>query len=261
MGITMKSIKPGRGPSMMSGVASIGAAIFGLIWTIAAASMGAGPFALFGLVFIGIVSGLGGGGLLIGVGKGEDQGHACRGSKAEAGSHHAVAPGGEHDCGNTVDRRVPNRRALLLQGGLDRGDVAIHHLGVHNRLFFLIALKHQDRAALHGFLGDLLVLELIGHKHLQPGRRDIAEHALNIGGFRFMIGPVNRHGIGSLGKSRGSQHQAQRHHHSKQFLHLGSSSIFFRSSGLCLTRNRPGLSGSRPHLPDPPSGALFSGRH
>ncbi len=50
----MKSIKPGRGPSMMSGVASIGAGIFGLIWTIAAASMGAGPFALFGLVFIGI---------------------------------------------------------------------------------------------------------------------------------------------------------------------------------------------------------------
>ncbi len=50
----MKSIKPGRGPSMMSGVASIGAGIFGLIWTIAAASMGAGPFALFGLVFIGM---------------------------------------------------------------------------------------------------------------------------------------------------------------------------------------------------------------
>ena len=50
----MKSIKPGRGPSMMSSVASIGAAIFGLIWTIAAASMGAGPFALFGLVFIGM---------------------------------------------------------------------------------------------------------------------------------------------------------------------------------------------------------------
>lgn len=54
MGNNMKSIKPGRGPSMMSGVASIGAAIFGLIWTIAAASMGAGPFALFGLVFIGM---------------------------------------------------------------------------------------------------------------------------------------------------------------------------------------------------------------
>lgn len=50
----MKSIKPGRGPSMMSGVASIGAGIFGLIWTIAAASMGAGFFALFGLVFIGM---------------------------------------------------------------------------------------------------------------------------------------------------------------------------------------------------------------
>ena len=50
----MKSIKPGRGPSMMSGVASIGAAIFGLIWTIAAASMGGGLFALFGLIFIGM---------------------------------------------------------------------------------------------------------------------------------------------------------------------------------------------------------------
>ena len=54
MGNNMKSIKPGRGPSMMSGVASIGAAIFGLIWTIAAASMGGGLFALFGLIFIGM---------------------------------------------------------------------------------------------------------------------------------------------------------------------------------------------------------------
>lgn len=48
----MKSIKPGRGPSMMGGVMSIAAAIFGVLWMIAAASMGGGFFALFGLVFI-----------------------------------------------------------------------------------------------------------------------------------------------------------------------------------------------------------------
>lgn len=51
----MKSIKPGRGPSMMSGIGSIGAAVFGVIWMIAAISMGA-PwfFALFGIFFIGM---------------------------------------------------------------------------------------------------------------------------------------------------------------------------------------------------------------
>ena len=49
----MKSIKPGRGPSMMSGVSSILAAVFGVIWTISALSMGAGGlFAMFGIVFI-----------------------------------------------------------------------------------------------------------------------------------------------------------------------------------------------------------------
>lgn len=48
----MKSIKPGRGPSMMNGISSIGAAVFGVIWTVTAASMGGGIFALFGLVFI-----------------------------------------------------------------------------------------------------------------------------------------------------------------------------------------------------------------
>lgn len=48
----MKSIKPGRGPSMMNAISSVGAAVFGVIWTIAAASMGGGLFALFGLVFI-----------------------------------------------------------------------------------------------------------------------------------------------------------------------------------------------------------------
>ena len=49
----MKSIKPGRGPSMMSGIAGIFVAIFGGIWTIAAVSMGAGLFAIFGIIFIG----------------------------------------------------------------------------------------------------------------------------------------------------------------------------------------------------------------
>lgn len=49
----MKSIKPGRGPSMMSGIGSILVGVFGVIWTIAAASMGA-PwfFCLFGVAFV-----------------------------------------------------------------------------------------------------------------------------------------------------------------------------------------------------------------
>jgi len=50
----MKSIKPGRGPSMMGGISSIFAALFGLVWTILAASMGGGIFALFGIFFIGM---------------------------------------------------------------------------------------------------------------------------------------------------------------------------------------------------------------
>lgn len=48
----MKHIKPGRGPSMMGGVMSIAIGVFGVIWTIAAASMGGGLFALFGVVFV-----------------------------------------------------------------------------------------------------------------------------------------------------------------------------------------------------------------
>lgn len=49
----MKSVKPGRGPSMMSGAASVAVAIFGLIWTAGAASIGApGVMVLFGVVFI-----------------------------------------------------------------------------------------------------------------------------------------------------------------------------------------------------------------
>ncbi|WP_343208852.1 zinc ribbon domain-containing protein [Anaerolentibacter hominis] len=49
----MKSIKPGRGPSMMNGVGSVFAVIFGIIWTGAAVSMGAPVFfTVFGVGFI-----------------------------------------------------------------------------------------------------------------------------------------------------------------------------------------------------------------
>lgn len=48
----MRSVKPGRGPSMMSGVSLIFVALFGVFWTIAAASMGAGIMVPFGLIFI-----------------------------------------------------------------------------------------------------------------------------------------------------------------------------------------------------------------
>lgn len=49
----MKSVKPGRGPSAMGAVGALFAAIFGVIWTAAAASMGAPPFfCLFGVVFV-----------------------------------------------------------------------------------------------------------------------------------------------------------------------------------------------------------------
>lgn len=67
----MKSIKPGRGPSMMEGVVCIIAALFGLLWTVGAADMtssywekgffhepafvGIGSiFPLFGVLFIAI---------------------------------------------------------------------------------------------------------------------------------------------------------------------------------------------------------------
>lgn len=50
----MKSVKPGRGPSMMGGIGSVIAGIFGIFWTIGTVSMGA-PwfFSMFGIVFIG----------------------------------------------------------------------------------------------------------------------------------------------------------------------------------------------------------------
>ena len=49
----MRSIKPGRGPSMQSGIGSVFAVIFGIIWCIGAAQIGAPvPFVLFGVIFI-----------------------------------------------------------------------------------------------------------------------------------------------------------------------------------------------------------------
>ncbi len=52
-GIELKSIKPGRGPSAMDTIGSIGAAIFGVFWTLGAFQAGAPmPFPLFGVIFI-----------------------------------------------------------------------------------------------------------------------------------------------------------------------------------------------------------------
>ena len=54
----MKSVKPGRGPSIMSGVAAAGVAFFGVIWVVAVLSIGAPWFmAAFGVVFILIAIG------------------------------------------------------------------------------------------------------------------------------------------------------------------------------------------------------------
>jgi len=56
----MKSIKPGRGPSQRGAAGAAIAIVWGVIWTIAAASMTAGMggfgliFPLFGLCFIGM---------------------------------------------------------------------------------------------------------------------------------------------------------------------------------------------------------------
>ncbi|HIX91084.1 MAG TPA: hypothetical protein H9845_09375 [Candidatus Agathobaculum pullicola] len=46
----MKSIKPGRGPSMMGGFGSVFGIIFGIFWTVLAASMTQG-FGLVGIIF------------------------------------------------------------------------------------------------------------------------------------------------------------------------------------------------------------------
>ena len=48
----MKSIKPGRGPSMMGGISSIFVTLFGVVWTVTAVSMGAGFMGIFGIIFI-----------------------------------------------------------------------------------------------------------------------------------------------------------------------------------------------------------------
>lgn len=50
----MRSIKPGRGPSMMGGIMSILVALFGVVWTILAVSSGVGVMGVFGLIFIAI---------------------------------------------------------------------------------------------------------------------------------------------------------------------------------------------------------------
>lgn len=50
----MKSIKPGRGPSFMSGISALFAGLFGVFWTIMACAMGAWFMAPFGLIFIGV---------------------------------------------------------------------------------------------------------------------------------------------------------------------------------------------------------------
>lgn len=49
----MRSIKPGRGPSMMGGVMSVFVGLFGIIWIFAAVSQGAPIFfPLFGVGFV-----------------------------------------------------------------------------------------------------------------------------------------------------------------------------------------------------------------
>ena len=49
----MKSIKPGRGPSFMSGIGGIAVGIFGIIWIIGARCMGApGIFSAFVVLFV-----------------------------------------------------------------------------------------------------------------------------------------------------------------------------------------------------------------
>ena len=51
----MRSIKPGRGPSLLSGLGALAATLFGVFWTVTAAESGAPIlFPLFGIVFIGL---------------------------------------------------------------------------------------------------------------------------------------------------------------------------------------------------------------
>lgn len=48
----MKSVKPGRGPSMMGGIMSVAVGLFGVFWTILAVSGGAWFMAPFGIIFV-----------------------------------------------------------------------------------------------------------------------------------------------------------------------------------------------------------------
>ena len=48
----MKSIKPGRGPSMKGGVVSLAMAAFGVLWIIGVLAIGGGFFAAFGVIFV-----------------------------------------------------------------------------------------------------------------------------------------------------------------------------------------------------------------
>lgn len=49
----MRSVKRGRGPSAMNGIASVGMGLFGVTWMVLAGSMGAPwPFLFFGLIFV-----------------------------------------------------------------------------------------------------------------------------------------------------------------------------------------------------------------
>ena len=50
----MRSIKPGRGPSMMGGIIGIFVALFGVFWTVMAVGSGAGFMGIFGLIFVAI---------------------------------------------------------------------------------------------------------------------------------------------------------------------------------------------------------------
>ena len=49
----MRSVKPGRGPSLMGGIVSIALCVFGAGWTVIVLNSGAPPiFPLFGVVFV-----------------------------------------------------------------------------------------------------------------------------------------------------------------------------------------------------------------
>lgn len=55
----MKSVKPGRGPSALTGLMCLAVAALAVIWTISALSMGAGIMVPFGIIFVLISLGVG----------------------------------------------------------------------------------------------------------------------------------------------------------------------------------------------------------